>query len=271
MSSLVAWGCSTGLLLAGLPEPPYACGSISLEQKILPMNQEILDFVSDYPEEGRAGQPMLTLSYAQSLDGSISLARGRPTFISGPQSLQLTHQLRAAHAAILVGIGTLISDDPQLSVREVAGPDPQPLILDSRLRFPLQAKLLKQNRAPWIFCLERHDKGKRKQLEELGARVFPLAADSSGRIELAAFMKSVTKLGLATIMLEGGASLIASFLSAGWLNKVVITIAPSYIGGLKVVENPLLANGDQKFPRIQSPKSKFLGDDLIIWGAMQSQ
>ncbi|HRE30133.1 MAG TPA: dihydrofolate reductase family protein, partial [Anaerolineales bacterium] len=77
------------------------------------------------------------VSYAQSLDGCLAAAVGAPLALSGPEALRFTHQLRATHAAILVGIGTVLADDPQLTVRLVDGVHPQPVVLDSQLRLPL--------------------------------------------------------------------------------------------------------------------------------------
>ncbi len=106
------------------------------------------------PSSSSRERPYVTLSYAQSLDGSITARRGEPLAISGPESLEMTHRLRAEHDAILVGIGTLLADDPRLSVRLVAGADPQPIIVDSRLRFPLNARILLDGRSPWIATTE---------------------------------------------------------------------------------------------------------------------
>jgi len=96
--------------------------------------------------------PLVTVSWAQSANGAIAAADGSPVALSGPESLRLTHRLRALHGAIMVGIETVIADDPLLSVRLAEGPQPQPVILDSRLRFPPGARLLSRaDRKPWIF------------------------------------------------------------------------------------------------------------------------
>src|SRR4051794_24685033 len=87
-------------------------------------------------------RPIVTLAYAQSLDGSIATAARRPLALSSQPALKLTHQLRAEHDAILVGIGTVLADDPLLTVRLVNGPNPVPVVLDSRLRLPSTARLL---------------------------------------------------------------------------------------------------------------------------------
>ena len=102
----------------------------------------------EMPVPPKSQRPSVTLTYAQSLDGSITTQRGKPTAISGKESLLLTHQLRATHDAILVGIGTILADNPRLNVRLAVGPHPQPVILDSQLRFPLDAKLLQNKCSP---------------------------------------------------------------------------------------------------------------------------
>ena len=88
-------------------------------------------------------RPFVSLSYAQSLDGSLAAKPGAPTRLSGTQANELTHRLRAAHDAILVGIGTILADDPQLTVRGVPGLQPRPVVLDSRLRTPPHSQPVK--------------------------------------------------------------------------------------------------------------------------------
>ncbi|MBM2842777.1 MAG: RibD family protein, partial [Anaerolineales bacterium] len=95
-----------------------------------------------------ADRPFITLSYAQSLDGSIALPDGRPLALSSPPSLFRTHALRARHDGVLVGVGTILADDPQLTVRHAAGPNPQPIVLDTGLRTPLPARILSNPRRP---------------------------------------------------------------------------------------------------------------------------
>ena len=99
-------------------------------------------------------RPLVTLSYAQSLDGSIARERGKPLALSGPESMRLTHQLRAAHDAILVGIGTVLADDPQLTVRLVEGKSPIPVILDSRLAISPTARLFQNPKKPILVCFD---------------------------------------------------------------------------------------------------------------------
>ena len=81
--------------------------------------------------------PQVTLTFAQSLDGSIAAVRGQPLALSSAETMVITHRLRAMHAAIVVGVGTLVADDPSLTTRLVEGPSPRPVVLDASLRTPL--------------------------------------------------------------------------------------------------------------------------------------
>jgi len=125
-------------------------------------------------------RPSVTLSYAQSLDGSIAARSREPLTLSGVESMRMTHQLRAAHDAILVGIGTVLADNPRLTVRLVPGKSPQPVVLDSHLCLPLNANLLNLPPSPWIAALEGADLQRRVALEARGGRVFHLPADEDG-------------------------------------------------------------------------------------------
>src|SRR5438105_4961079 len=115
------------------------------------------------------GRPFVTLAYAQSVDGSISIARGQRSALSGPDSLRFTHALRAGHDGILVGVGTVLADDPELRVRLVDGRDPQPVIVDSNLSTPAEARLLA--RSPWIGSAHHGHGERRARMEARGARM----------------------------------------------------------------------------------------------------
>ncbi len=121
-------------------------GAQAQETRVMDRVKTALAAASEHRQ--RTGRPLVTLSYAQSLDGSIADRPGRPLSLSGSQCMTLTHGLRASHDAILVGIGTVLADNPRLNVRLVTGESPQPVIVDSRLRFPPYANLLRHGRAP---------------------------------------------------------------------------------------------------------------------------
>ena len=224
----------------------------------------------------RTGLPFVTLSYAQSLDGSIGARRGTPSVLSGPEALTLTHQLRRAHNTILVGIGTVLADNPRLTVRLVEGGDPQPVVLDSRLRFPPYARILQYPKPPWIFATESADQEKQDMLEAIGARVFRFPQTPRGRLDLQAVLSCLAEMAVDSLMVEGGASVITSFLRLRLVNYIVLTIAPMFVGGLPAVEKLLVdtkildsqAANDimAHFPRLQNMAVTRLGPDLVLWG-----
>jgi 3,4-dihydroxy 2-butanone 4-phosphate synthase/GTP cyclohydrolase II len=123
-------------------------------------------------------RPRVTLTYAQSLDGSIAARSGRPLPLSGTESRHYTHQLRAAHDAILVGIGTVLNDDPRLNVRLASGAAPRPIVLDSELRCPIDARCLEVSRRPIVITTDRAA-ADRRYTEPQGVTVFSLAAQTT--------------------------------------------------------------------------------------------
>jgi 3,4-dihydroxy 2-butanone 4-phosphate synthase/GTP cyclohydrolase II len=210
----------------------------------------------------------VTVSYAQTLDGCLALRRGEPAPVSGDQSMRLAHRLRAAHDAVLVGIGTVLADDPRLTVRLVEGQDPQPVVVDSSLRFPPGANLAAHPRGVWIATVEAIDEARRAALEEAGARVLVLPAGSDGHVDLRALLVCLGERGVDSLMVEGGAAIITAFLRLCLADRTVITIAPLFAGGYHAVQ-PLKIDGWNHLPRLQAMQSAPAGDDLIVWGDLR--
>jgi GTP cyclohydrolase II len=213
------------------------------------------------------GRPAVTLSYAQSLDGCLTVRRGERYVLSGPESSTMTHLLRSTHDAILVGIGTVLADNPHLTVRLTPGPDPRPIVLDTHLRIPLDSQLLKrEENMPWIACGASADEEKLARLEERKVRLIPCRLDKRKQIDLADLLAQLLESGVRSVMIEGGTSVITSFIEAQLVDFVVLTIAPIWLGGLHVVETEL---PDGVYPGIKNPQSTWMGKDLILWGAVE--
>lgn len=213
---------------------------------------------------GHRDRPFVTLTYAQSLDGSITTEPGARTVLSNVHSQTMTHSLRARHAAILVGINTVLADDPRLTVRLVEGTNPRPVILDSRLRFPLEARLLQDEcRRPIVATTPAACERKEAQLRAAGAQVIRVAAQDNGRVDLQALLGFLKEAGLRTLMVEGGACTITSFLAAGLADQIILTISPRLIGGLRAID--LLAQPRAGgIPQLGNLQYQQLEDDLIV-------
>jgi len=216
---------------------------------------------------GNIDRPRVTLAYAQSLDGSIAIRAGVPLALSGTESMHYTHQLRAAHDAILVGIGTVLSDDPYLNVRLTAGPSPRPIILDRELRCPITARCLETSRRPIVATTDRVSAMRRHDLEAQGATVIsaPPCPDDDSYLDLQALLSMLVAHDIRSVMVEGGARVITSFLRARLVDRLIITIAPILVGGAHgVIE--LLANEGHDFPRLRRATWQQLGNDWIVAG-----
>ena len=227
------------------------------------------DWLKDASTHPRSEErPIVTLSYAQSLDGSIALHRGAPLALSGPESMRLTHYLRANHDAILAGIGTIESDDPQLTVRLVEGESPLPVILDSQLRISPSARVFQHPKRPVIACLEASAKSdKALILSRAGAVILPLPEDGRGYISLPILLSSLKPLGIDTLMVEGGATVITAFLQQKLVDRLVVTITPLFSGGLHAVTGEL-GETLEALPHIKNIRVERCGDDVIILGGI---
>ena len=225
-----------------------------------------LDGLKEQIGAHNAGRPFVTLTYAQSLNGAIGGAGGAPVRISGPESMRVTHELRATHDAILVGIGTLLADDPSLTLRLAEGSQPQPVVLDTHLRTPLGARLLMQTIPPLIATLEANEQSPQaRALQDAGATLLYLPAGSDGRVSLPALLAALRAQGVNSLMVEGGAQVITAFLQEKLVDALVVTIAPRLltgIGGLAPAES-----GKMSFAMPQMADAAWTpaGEDLILW------
>ena len=150
-------------------------------------------------------------------------------------------------------------------MRRVEGPDPQPVVLDSRLRFPIDAKLLAHpSRRVWIATTDLADRERAARLEAAGARLLYVPTNALGRVEIDALLLQLRERGVQNLMVEGGGRVITQFLRAQLVDQLVLTVAPALVGGVRAVERspdagPLL--------RLSAPRYAQLGADLIVWGS----
>jgi 3,4-dihydroxy 2-butanone 4-phosphate synthase/GTP cyclohydrolase II len=209
------------------------------------------------------------LSYAQTLDGSLTVQRGQPTTISGNQSQELTHELRSVHDAIVVGVGTVISDNPRLTVRLVEGGNPLPIILDPHLRTPLESNLIADPlRKAVIFCHEGVDKNWQEEYTRMGTTVISVPFKRTGELDLSFVLKEIDSMSVKSVMVEGGGRVITGFLREKLVDYAVVTVSPKWLGGFNVLQSTLNENMTD-LPGLEEPRVELLGSDLIIWGRVR--
>ena len=210
------------------------------------------------------GRPFVTVSYAQSLDGSIATAGRQQLQLSGDESMHLTHRLRALHSAILVGIGTVLADNPSLTTRLVAGDNPQPVILDTHLRTPPEANLvIRQDLSTWIVHDNHGSEDRNHLLHQKGATLISCPCSDDGLIDLGALMTELANRRIDSLMVEGGARVITSFVRRRLADLFVVTVAPKLVGGLPVIETGSFQS--DRYLQLGDAHLQTLGQDFIIW------
>ena len=205
----------------------------------------------------------VTLKLATSLDGRIATATGESRWITGPEAREEAHRLRAAHDAVLVGVDTALADDPELTVRLEghAGPQPARVVLDSRQRIPLTAKLVQSARVVPTYVVSTE--APRPDLVQAGVRVLQVQAVGDGRPELAAVVRALAAEGLARLMVEGGGQVAGSFLRCGLVDRIEWFRAPMVLGGEGRPGVGALALAElAAAPRFRRTEVRPVGDDL---------
>jgi len=214
------------------------------------------------------GLPLVSLKAAMSLDGKIATAAGESKWITGERARAVGRRLRGEHDAVLVGVETVIADDPQLTVRGGRGKDPLRVIADSKARTPTTARVLAGESARTIVATTRAASAERRRgLERAGAAVWVVRAQG-GRVDLRALVRRLGEEMVQSVMIEGGGTLAASALAAGVVDRVYFFVSPRIIGGAEA-KTPVEGKGVGRLAeawRISSMKVRRVGDDLLITG-----
>jgi diaminohydroxyphosphoribosylaminopyrimidine deaminase/5-amino-6-(5-phosphoribosylamino)uracil reductase len=177
-------------------------------------------------------RPVITLGYAQTLDGRLATSTGSSQLISAPESLHLSHELRATHDAIMIGVGTVCKDDPRLTVRLATGRDPLRVVVDSTLRTPLTAAVLTEGAAPGtvLAVSDRAPAAKRNEVCALGATVLCLPTNAAGSVDLVSLLAALHQQSVGSVLVEGGAGMITALLRARLVDRLVVCVAPKILG-----------------------------------------
>ena len=190
-----------------------------------------------------ADRPFVVAQLGQSLDGRIATVSGESRWINREQALVHLHRLRASVDAVVVGVGTVVADDPLLNVRRVPGRNPARVVIDPKGRMPASAKLLAADGARRMVV--RSLVGKPAEPLPSGVEVLPLPA-WEGRLQPADIVAALFEAGFKRLLIEGGASTISGFIDAGAVDRLHVLVAPVIIGsgktGLELAPRPALAD-----------------------------
>lgn len=230
-----------------------------LEEEALRTNEIFFKFIT-------TGIPFVQLKLAMSLDGKIATATGDSKWITGKASRVEAHRLRRRFAAVLVGVETVIADDPQLTVRHVPGKDPIRIVLDRQGRIPAGSRLLRE-KGRTIVVTATVLKEKEEALLALGAQVWRLSGEK-GQLDLRSLLRCLGEQGIDSLLVEGGGETVASFLEASLVDRVSFFIAPILLGGKGAVP-AVGGSGVERVAegiRLKDVEVEWIGEDLLYSG-----
>jgi len=224
------------------------------------------------------GRPFVILKGAMTLDGKIATKTGQSKWITGEQARRDVHRVRGQADAVMVGIGTVVADNPELSARgsknastQRMGRQPVRVVLDSHLRIPLKAKVLTWvHEQPTIVCTTAQaSPNKIQTLKDRGIQVW-VVPQKSGMVSLKAALGKLGKAGMSTVLIEGGSTLNASALHGGLVNQVRLYVAPQLLGGQdakSLIGGVSPKTIGQAWPLV-NPELKKIGQDWLVMGSL---
>lgn len=217
------------------------------------------------------GHPWVIMKAGCSLDGRIAAPSGQSGWITGEESRHEVHRIRDRVDAILVGVGTVLQDDPSLTTRLPArkGHDPLRVVLDSGLRLPATAKMINQesDAETWVFCGPQQDGRQVDVLEEAGVRVWPVTLTPAGQVNLHDVLDVLGREQKNSLLVEGGGRIHGAFLREKLVDQVNLFLAPVFLGsdGIAMVDEFFL-NRVQEGPRFKITHTRRFGDDILVDG-----
>lgn len=235
------------------------------------LKEECLALNAWYVKYITTGLPYVTLKLATTLDGKIATSSGQSRWITGKEARRHAHVMRAASDAVLVGSGTAVADNPSLTVRHVRARSPMRVLLDSTMKTPLGSRLYSEAGVGGGLVVFTTPKAPKKRVESAratGARVEVLGATKDG-VSMKRVLRTLGSLGVANLLIEGGAGVAASALKAGLVDRAALFIAPTFLGadalsGVAPMGLKQLAGA----PGLKSMKVRRLGPDLLIEGSL---
>lgn len=219
-------------------------------------------------------RPFVTLKAAASLDGKIATYRGESKWLSSEASRRRVHRMRDEVDAVIVGVETVVRDDPELTVRMVEGEvlDPVRVVVDSTLRISTDSRILRERPEvrTIVATTAKAPTERRRAIEGLGREVL-LLPEKQGRVDLTALMRKLAEMDFTSLLLEGGGELNASMMEAGLVDKVLIVFAPLMVGGREAptVMDGLGASALADAWRLKGVRTEQVGDDVHVEGYVE--
>jgi len=234
-----------------------------LEKECRTLNEHFIKFKT-------TGLPFVLLKWAMTLDGKIATVANASRWITGEQARKEVHLMRQRYSAIMVGVNTVIADDPLLNIRlrTMNVKHPLKIVADTTCRIPLESRVLTNDPQLTIVATsEKAENGRIKAIERTGAQVI-ICPVKDGRVDLSFLMQSVATMGIDSVMIEGGSTISFSALNEGIVDKVIGFVAPKLLGG-EAAPAPVGGNGISSMDdaiNIRDWKTRKLGNDLMIVG-----
>ena len=197
-----------------------------LEDKCNKLNEAFFKFIT-------RRIPFVTLKTAATMDARISTSTGDSKWIGSEKQREFAHRLRYENDAVIVGINTVIKDNPMLNIRHIqTTKQPVAVVLDSNLRIPPDSNLVTRRAGTIIFVSEKtKKKSKRNELARLGVSIIDIKSYKSGGLNLLQVVKKLGALGITSVLVEGGSQVVTSFLKKGLADKIVFFYSPKIVGG----------------------------------------
>lgn len=231
-----------------------------LENECANLNKFFFKYISK-------GLPYVTLKVAQTIDGKIADNSGDSKWITSVQSRQNVHKLRSQYDAVLVGAGTVMTDDPKLTVRFTEGRNPKKVILDPRMRIPPDHKIFSSPESGVFLVTSKANSEKKKAIETIrkkGAEVIFAAETADGFINLKSMLKILAKKQIASLLVEGGSRVFSYFVKTGLYDEVNLFISPKILGQGLSVFGGLPPIPIRKAIKLKTQNIEKFGDDILI-------
>ncbi len=236
-----------------------------LEKECLELNEVFMQYIA-------TGIPYVAMKYAMTMDGKIATYTGDSKWVTGEVARRHVHELRKRYSAIMVGIGTVLVDDPMLNCRIEEGVDPVRIICDSRLRIPLESQIVQTAKGiPTIVAYASGDPKKEEDLRKAGVELIPI--NEHGRVDFAKLLAELGQRKIDSVLIEGGGTFHGTVLKSGMVNRIFCYIAPKLIGG-KEARSPVEGDGFSYMREaLEMTDSEIikLGGDICITGCVRKE